>query len=67
MKASELKPKKVTTPKEKTKEEASTKKKEKDIDENELLRQFEEDTGKKAIWRGKETKGYLDWKTEKLG
>ena len=27
-----------------------------------LMEQYEEETGKKAIWRGKETKGYIEWK-----
>ena len=31
------------------------------------MQKFEEETSKKAIWRGKETKAYLDWKKEKLG
>jgi len=66
-KVSETKPKKITTPKEKPTKEAKSKIEEKTIDENELLKQFEAETGKKAIWRGKETKGYLDWKKEKLG
>jgi outer membrane biosynthesis protein TonB len=61
------KPKKTATPKEKPKKEVKPKIEEKTVDENELLKQFEEETGKKAIWRGKETKGYLDWKNEKLG
>ena len=66
-KVSETKPKKIATPKEKPKKEVKPKPKEKTTDEDELLRQFEEESGKKAIWRGKETKGYLDWKNEKLG
>ena len=70
-KLSETKPKKIATPKEKPKKEVKPKPKpkpkEKTTDEDELIRQFEEETGKKAIWRGKETKGYLDWKNEKLG
>jgi len=66
-KVSKTKPKKITTPKEKPTKEAKSKIEEKTIDENELLKQFEAETGKKAIWRGKETKGYLDWKKEKLG
>jgi len=35
------------------------------VDEDSLQQQFEEETGKKAIWRGKETKAYLEWKEEK--
>jgi len=61
------KPKKTATPKGKPTKEVKPKMEETTIDENELLKQFEEETGKKAIWRGKETKGYLDWKNEKLG
>ncbi len=42
--------------------------KKKEIPDEELLQQrYEEDTGKKAIWRGKLTKGFLEWKEEKLG
>jgi len=37
-------------------------------DDNEsLMLEFEEETGKKAIWRGKETKAYLDWKEQRKG
>ncbi len=36
------------------------------IDEDSLQQQFEEETGKKAVWRGKETKAYLEWKEKKL-
>jgi DNA-directed RNA polymerase subunit A' len=67
VKVSKSKPKKVATPKKKPKKEVTSEKEKKAIDENELLKQFEEETGKKAIWRGKETKGYKDWKNEKLG
>jgi DNA-directed RNA polymerase subunit A' len=63
----ETKPKKIATPKEKPKVEKIPKAKEKKVDEDDLLKQFEKETGKKAIWRGKETKGYIDWKKEKLG
>ncbi len=41
--------------------------KKKPDDNDSMIQQFEEETGKKAIWRGKETKAYLDWKEEKLG
>ena len=30
-----------------------------------LIEQFEQETGKKAIWRGKETKSFLKWKKTK--
>ncbi|MFX1456582.1 MAG: DNA-directed RNA polymerase subunit A' [Promethearchaeota archaeon] len=55
----EEKPKKATIPKPKKKVET--------IDDKELIEQFEEETGKNAVWRGKETKAYIDWKKEKLG
>jgi len=29
-----------------------------------LEKQYETETGKHAIWRGKRTKGYLKWKEE---
>ncbi len=68
-------PKKSSTPKEKkvsekkhTKTPTEKPQPKKKPDDNEsLIQQFEEETGKKAIWRGKETKAYLDWKEEKLG
>ena len=41
--------------------------KEEEIDEDSLMRRYEEETGKNAVWRGKTTKGYLDWKKEKMG
>ncbi len=66
-KPSEAKPKKVAPTKKKPKKETITKKEESDINEDDLIKQFEEDSGKKAIWRGKETKNYIDWKKEKLG
>jgi len=66
-KVSETKPKKTATPKEKPEKEVKSKEEEKTTEANELYKQFEKDTGKKAIWRGKETKGYLAWKNEKLG
>ncbi|MFW9900988.1 MAG: DNA-directed RNA polymerase subunit A' [Candidatus Thorarchaeota archaeon] len=37
-------------------------------DDNEsLMQEFEEETGKNAIWRGKETKAYLEWKKQRKG
>ncbi|MHA2390361.1 MAG: DNA-directed RNA polymerase subunit A' [Promethearchaeota archaeon] len=60
-KDTKLKSKKEEIPKEKLE------KKEDSVDEEALMQQFEAETKKKAIWRGKETKGYLDWKKEKLG
>ncbi len=41
--------------------------KEEEIDEESLMKRYEEETGKNAVWRGKTTKGYLDWKKEKMG
>lgn len=48
------------------KEKAASKTKKPKIDEKSLQDQFQKETGKHAIWRGKETKAYLDWKEEKL-
>ncbi|TFG28099.1 MAG: DNA-directed RNA polymerase subunit A' [Promethearchaeota archaeon] len=36
-------------------------------DEQATQEQYEKETGKNAIWRGKVTKGYLEWKAEKFG
>ena len=36
-------------------------------DDETLMNQFQEETGKNAKWRGKQTKAYLDWKKEKTG
>ncbi|MHA2034842.1 MAG: DNA-directed RNA polymerase subunit A' [Promethearchaeota archaeon] len=66
-KSSAAKPKKETPSKQKPKKETITKKDESDVSEDDLIKQFEEEIGKKAIWRGKETKSYLEWKNEKLG
>ncbi len=60
-------PKKKTVSKEKPIESTTDKAKKEDGDEDSLMQKFEEETGKKAIWRGKETKAYLNWKEEKLG
>ncbi|MFX0104213.1 MAG: DNA-directed RNA polymerase subunit A' [Candidatus Hodarchaeota archaeon] len=51
---SEKKPAKKATTKAKPQKE--------EVDEDTLRNQFEEETGKNAIWRGKETKAYLEWK-----
>ncbi|MFX1338501.1 MAG: DNA-directed RNA polymerase subunit A' [Promethearchaeota archaeon] len=48
-------------------EEKETKATVAESDEETLQAQYENETGKNAIWRGKVTKGYLEWKTEKLG
>ena len=34
--------------------------------EKELQSKYNEQTGKNAIWRAKETKGYLEWKKKQL-
>lgn len=39
----------------------------KDLEEEELMAEYEKVTGKRAIYRGKETKGYLNWKKKMLG
>jgi len=70
----DVKPKKAVSPKEKPKpkkavspkEKPKPKKEKETVNEDSLIKQFEDESGKKAIWRGKETKAYLDWKTEKL-
>ncbi|MFX1497243.1 MAG: DNA-directed RNA polymerase subunit A' [Promethearchaeota archaeon] len=49
----------------KKKEEPEVKKEK--LDENKKMQLYEEETGKNAIWRGKITKGYLEWKKEKFG
>ena len=59
----EVKPKKSVSPKEKP----IPKKEKETVDEDSLIKQFEDESGKNAIWRGKETKAYSDWKKEKLG
>jgi DNA-directed RNA polymerase subunit A' len=45
----------------------SAKKEEKvtELSEEDLMKLFEEETGKNAIWRGKITKGFLEWKEER--
>ena len=37
------------------------------LSDEDLRALYEKDTGKNAEWRGKLTKGYLEWKKEKLG
>jgi DNA-directed RNA polymerase subunit A' len=49
-----------------TKEKVASKSKKPKVDEKSLQDQFEKETGKHAIWRGKETKAYLEWKEENL-
>ncbi|MFX0002074.1 MAG: DNA-directed RNA polymerase subunit A' [Candidatus Hermodarchaeota archaeon] len=47
------------------KPETKVKPEKKVIDEDSLKAQFEEETGKKAVWRGKETNAYIEWKEKK--
>ena len=51
-------------PAEKTPKETPTPRKE--VDDTELQNQYKAETGKNAIWRGQETKGYIDWKQKQL-
>ncbi len=44
-----------------------TKKDKKSLDEESIIQEFENETGKKAIWRGKQTKRFNEWKKEKYG
>jgi hypothetical protein len=39
----------------------------KSMEEDELMQVYEKQTGKKAIYRGKETNGYQAWKSKYLG
>jgi hypothetical protein len=61
------KPTKSASLKEKPKEKPKPKKEKEPVDEDSLIKQFEDESGKKAIWRGKETAAYIEWKKEKLG
>ncbi|MGQ4872512.1 MAG: DNA-directed RNA polymerase subunit A' [Promethearchaeia archaeon] len=68
----EEKPKKGAKPKQQAeskkselKEEISEKKEV--LDEDQMRSEFEQETGKKAVWRGKETKAYKEWRKEKYG
>ena len=55
-------PKKTTPEKKPVKKTDSKPKPKAAADEESLQRQYEGETGKKAIWRGKETKGFEEWK-----
>ncbi len=65
---SKAKPKKkvetIKKPIEKVETELKPEKKE--LSKDSLKEQFEEETGKKAIWRGKETNAYLEWKEKQI-
>ncbi len=58
-------PKKTAKVEPKKQEKAS--KKDKEPSEEELRGLYNKETSKNAEWRGKLTKGYLDWKKERLG
>jgi len=58
---------KKTTVKDEPEKQEKTKKKDKALSEEELRGLYNKETGKNAEWRGKLTKGYLDWKKERLG
>ena len=49
------------------KEQPVKKEKKQDLNEEALRELYNKETGKNAEWRGKLTKGYLEWKEEKLG
>jgi DNA-directed RNA polymerase subunit A' len=59
-------PKKEKAKGETPKQKIAPKSKKGEIDEDSLQQEFEKETGKNAIWRGKETKSYLEWKEDKL-
>jgi DNA-directed RNA polymerase subunit A' len=62
-------PKKQEKKEEKEKEVEKTNKKidkSEELTEEELIKMFEDNTGKKAVWRGKMTKAFIDWKEERL-
>jgi hypothetical protein len=66
-KSTAAKPKKTTTTKKSTAKKTAAKKpaKSKVPTVDELQKMFNEETGKNAIWRGKVTKGYLEWEKKK--
>jgi DNA-directed RNA polymerase subunit A' len=59
---------KKESPKKEKKETKKAVKKEssKVPDEETMMKVFEDETGKNAVWRGKPTKGFLEWKEEKF-
>ena len=67
MRKEKEKPVPVSKPKEKPAQVTKSKEKKASNDEDTLLKEYEQESGKNAIWRGKTTKGYLDWKKEKYG
>ncbi|MHA2050876.1 MAG: DNA-directed RNA polymerase subunit A' [Promethearchaeota archaeon] len=58
--------KKEVPPKKPSKKETKPKKEKTVMAEEDLQKLFEEEMSKKAIWRGKPTKGYTEWKKEKI-
>ena len=62
----ETKPEEKKEPPKKEPKKAAKKESPKATDEEKMMKKFEEETDKNAIWRGKPTKGYLEWKEEKL-
>jgi len=54
-------------PKQKEKKSSKKEKTEEEPDAEEMQKQFEQETGKNAIWRGKVTRQYQEWKEEKFG
>jgi DNA-directed RNA polymerase subunit A' len=61
------KPKKKSKEKSKKEEKEKAPEKKEVFNEEDLQKEYEEQTGKNAIWRGKLTKQYLEWKEDKLG
>ncbi|MBN1215040.1 MAG: DNA-directed RNA polymerase subunit A' [Candidatus Lokiarchaeota archaeon] len=56
------------TPKPKTTSKQEKVKKSQDLpDENELQQQFKDETGKNAVWRGKVTQQFIEWKEQNYG
>jgi DNA-directed RNA polymerase subunit A' len=62
----EATPEEKEEPPKKEKKKAVKKETSEPPDEEKMIKTFEEETGKNAIWRGKVTKGYLEWKEEKF-
>jgi hypothetical protein len=53
--------------KEELKKQSKQKEEDQTLSDEELRELYNKETGKNAEWRGKLTKGYLEWKKEKLG
>jgi len=68
IKTTTTKPKATTKPKKPDiKKQPEPDQKDQTLSDEVLRELYEKDTGKNAEWRGKLTKGYLEWKKEKLG